>query len=116
MKYLRGFRLLGAVATLIFLVIFLHEPSFPTPDKLFVFVFFACMVFGLATKFFIRFFPFVGLLLIYESFRGLADQLNTHVNYTLSAKADQWLFGNLPTARLQGWLWRGHTSWYDYAL
>jgi membrane-associated phospholipid phosphatase len=56
------------------------------------------------------------LILVYESFRSIAHQLNAHVDYSFAPHLDKLLFGNLPTIYLQNWLWRGHTSWYDYAL
>lgn len=60
-----------------------------------------------------RLLPFVILILVYESFRSVAHQLNSHVNYTLAPHIDRLLFGKLPADYLQQWLWRGHTSWYD---
>ena len=30
---------------------------------------------------------------------------------------DRWIgFGQVPTIRLQGWLWQGHLEWYDHAF
>jgi membrane-associated phospholipid phosphatase len=110
------FRAAGIILTLIILAAFIRRPSFPTPDKLFIFALCLFMALGQATAFFKRLFPFVAVILIYESFRSVADKLNTHINYLLAPHIDKFLFGNLPTVYLQNWLWRGHTSWYDYAL
>ncbi|HET9721405.1 MAG TPA: phosphatase PAP2 family protein [Candidatus Saccharimonadales bacterium] len=74
------------------------------------------MAYGQAWELIRRLFPFVAVILAYESFRSVADRLNTHVQYMLAPHADTLLFGNLPTVYLQKWLWKGHTSWYDYAL
>ena len=74
------------------------------------------MIFGQAKEMLKRLLPFVILLLVYESFRGIAHTLNDHVNYTLAPFVDRHLFGNLPTVYLQNWLWKGHTSWYDIVL
>ena len=63
-----------------------------------------------------RLLPFVVILLVYESFRSVADSLNTHVNYTFAPHVDRLLFGNLPTVYLQNWLWHGHVQWYDILL
>lgn len=60
--------------------------------------------------------PFIAVLFAYESFRGIADQLNQNVNFTLAPKADEMLFGGLPTAKLQQWLWNGTISWYDFVF
>lgn len=61
-----------------------------------------------------RLLPFGLIILVYESFRSLADQLNGYVNYTLPPAIDNWLFGSLPTITLQDWWWKGHVSWYDF--
>lgn len=64
-----------------------------------------------------RFVPFVGLLLVYESFRGIVPHLNNHVHYTWMADVDKLLFfGQLPTAWLQHHLWHGHVQWFDFVL
>jgi len=107
---------LGVLGSVLCLVLFVRQPSFPTPDKLFVFLLFLFMAYGQAWELFKRLFPFVAVILVYESFRSVADKLNTHVDYLLAPHADKLLFGNLPTVYLQDWLWRGHTSWYDYVL
>jgi len=106
-------RIIGVAGVLACVVIFIHEPSFPTPDKLFIFLIFVFMMFNQAWQMTKRLLPFVALLLVYESFRGIADNLNTHVNYTLAPHIDRLIFGKLPAIYLQDWLWRGHTQWYD---
>src|SRR3990167_11153194 len=63
-----------------------------------------------------RIVPFVIVILTYESFRSIANHLNTHVNYTLAPNADKFLFGDLPTVYLQTWLWHGHVQWYDFVF
>lgn len=72
------------------------------------------MCFGQAEAMLKRLLPFVGLLIAYESFRGLAHHLNAHVHYTWMPNFDRWMFGVLPTARLQQWLWHGQVQWYDF--
>jgi membrane-associated phospholipid phosphatase len=106
----------GVVGALLSLSIFIKDPSFPTPDKLIVFLIFVFMSISQAKVMLSRLLPFVAILLVYESFRGIADSLNTHVNYTLAPHADRLLFGNLPTVYLQNWLWHGHVMWYDILL
>jgi len=109
-------RIIGLVSALAIVVFFAAEPSFPTPDKLFIFLFFIFLSLGQAKQMLIRLGPFVALLLIYESFRGIIPRLNNHVHYTLAPHIDRLIFGSLPTKSMQNWLWRGHTSWYDIAL
>ncbi len=106
-------QVVGVLGTAVCLGLFIHAPSFPTPDKLVVFLTFAFMIFKQAIEMLKRLLPFVILLLVYESFRGIAHQLNGHVNYTLAPHVDRIIFGKLPIDYLQQWLWRGHTSWYD---
>lgn len=113
-KIVRSFGVLGAVA---FIVVFIREPSFPTPDKIFVLMVLAGMAFGQTVEVLKRFTPFVILLLVYESFRGLASSINSHVNYGFMPWADRLMFGGrLPTKLLQNILWHGHVQWYDFVF
>lgn len=110
-------RVVGLIGILVFLIIFVHTPSFPTPDKILVFGTFLAMATGRAREFLKRFVPFVGLLLVYESFRGLVPHLNSRVNYLWMPTADRFMFfGRLPTRILQNWLWKGHVMWYDFVF
>jgi hypothetical protein len=111
-----GEQAIGAAGTVIFLALFIANPSFPTPDKLLIFLLFVFMMFNQALAMLKHLLPFVAVLLAYESFRGVADKLNSHVNYTLAPQVDRLLFGNLPTVYLQNWLWSGHVKWYDFAF
>lgn len=115
-RHNKAWRALGMAGTLVSLVIFVRSPSWPTPDKILVFLTFVFMSFGQATSMLKRFLPFVGLLLVYESFRGLADKLNHNVNFLWMPAADRWLFGALPTAWLQEHWWNGNVQWYDFAF
>ncbi len=107
---------LGLVGVLVSIGLFIRSPSFPTPDKLIIFLIFVFMIFKQAIEGIRRFGAFVVLILIYESFRSVADQLNTHVDYWLAPHFDKLIFGNLPTTYLQNWLWHGHVQWYDLVL
>lgn len=109
------FRLIGLLGVITCLVLFIRTPSFPTPDKLLVFLTFGFMMFGRGKALLLRLGPFVGLLLVYESFRGLVPKLNHRVEYHWMIWADDHLFGgSLPTTTLQHWLWHGHIQWYDF--
>jgi membrane-associated phospholipid phosphatase len=77
---------------------------------------FAAMIFSVALQMLKRFLPFVGLLIIYESFRGVANDLNHRIHYTWMPHVDRWLFGKLPTVWLQQHWWHGHVQWYDFAF
>ena len=115
MKF-RLWRLVGVLGTLSCLILFAFNPSFPTPDKILVFLTFVFMMFGSAKELLKRLLPFVGLLLVYESFRGLVPKLNSHVNYTWMPRVDRLLFGELPTITFQRWWWHGHVQWYDFVF
>lgn len=110
------FHTLGLVGTILLITIFAQSPSWPTPDKLLLFMTFASLTFGQARAMLKRFVPFVSLLLVYESFRGLAHQLNSHVHYLWMPAADRTIFGVLPTTWLQQQWWNGHVQWYDFAF
>lgn len=110
-------RIIGGLGALAYLAVFIHTPSFPTPDKLLVFAAFVAMAFGQAKELLKRFVPFVVLLLLYESFRGLVPHLNSHVNYGFMPAADRFLFfGHLPTRLLQAMWWHGYVQWYDFVF
>jgi membrane-associated phospholipid phosphatase len=79
-------------------------------------LFFVFLIFHKAKELLWRLGPFVVLILVYESFRSIADHLNSHVNYSLAPHIDSFLFGGLPTAYLQHWLWRGDVRWYDFVF
>ncbi len=110
------FQAIGLIGTILLITIFAQSPSWPTPDKLLIFMTFASLTFGQARAMLKRFVPFVSLLLVYESFRGLAHQLNNHVNYLWMPHVDRELFGVLPTSWLQARWWHGQVQWYDFAF
>lgn len=110
-------RYIGIVGALVYAGIFIRTPSFPTPDKLLVFLTLVAMGYGQAVQLLKRFVPFVVLLLVYESFRGLVPQLNTRVNYMFMVAADKLIFfGHLPTKLLQDLWWHGQVTWYDFVF
>lgn len=111
------FQLAGIVGVIACLVVFFRTPSFPTPDKLVIFLTFIFMVFGQAKELLRRFVPFAALLVVYEAFRGVVPHLNTHVNFLWMPGVDRWFaFGELPTVVLQRWWWHGSVQWYDFAF
>jgi membrane-associated phospholipid phosphatase len=107
---------IGVLGTVLCLALFVHEPSFPTPDKLLIFLAFIFMIFKQLAPMLKRLLPFVAILLTYESFRSLANKLNSHVDYLTAPHFDKFVFGNLPTVYLQNWLWDGHVRWYDFVF
>jgi hypothetical protein len=114
-KKYTAWQYLGVVGTLVCLGIFIRTPSFPTPDKLVIFLTFLFMIFGQAIAMLMRVLPFAAILLVYESFRGIAPYLNANVNWLWMPGVDR-LFANgaLPTVVLQNWWWNGQVQWYDF--
>jgi membrane-associated phospholipid phosphatase len=106
----------GVVGTVTCLYLFFRSPSFPTPDKLLIFLAFIFMVFKQLLPMLRRLLPFVLIILTYESFRSFADKVNTHISYTLAPHFDMALFGKLPTVYFQNLLWKGHVQWYDFVF
>jgi membrane-associated phospholipid phosphatase len=108
-------KVIGLAGSFFALSVFITQPSFPTPDKLLVFGILVAMIFSQGIEFLRRFGPFVIMLLVYESFRGLVPNLNTRVDYTILPAIDRFLFlGTLPTTSLQAILWNGSVQWYDF--
>lgn len=104
-------------ATILVLAVALlvYKRTFWTPDTLFIVLLAVSVVFGQTRAFLVRFLPLVSLLLLYELFRGVADDLNGTVHFTEMIDADRWLFfGSLPTVVLQEWWWHGVVRWYDF--
>lgn len=102
-------------ATLLVVFGFVVERSFWTPDTLFLLLLVLALAFGRMRDFLVRFVPFLGLLLVYDSFRSIADDLNGSVHFTEMINFDRFVFGGiLPTQWLQDMWWHGQVSWYDF--
>ncbi|MEO5628009.1 MAG: phosphatase PAP2 family protein [Candidatus Saccharimonadales bacterium] len=110
------FRIIGIAGTIAGAIIYVRNPSWPTPDKILVYLTFVFMAFGQAKAMLKHLLPFIVLLLVYESFRGLASTLNHNVNYLWMPGVDKLFFGNLPTSTLQNWLWQGKPMWWDFGF
>jgi len=110
------FRWIGVAGTLACLIIFIRDFSWPTPDKLLVFLTFVSMMFSQAWQMLKHLGPVVAIILVYESFRGMVPSLNTHVHYTMMIHADQLVSNTLPTVWLQQLLWHGQVVWYDFVF
>ncbi len=111
------FRAIGVLGTVAGTIVYARNPSWPTPDKILVYLTFVFMAFGQAKAMLKHLLPFIILLLVYESFRGLAPALNKNVNYMWMVDVDKFFFGGtLPTQTLQNWLWQGKPMWYDFGF
>lgn len=116
-RFKNTYRAIGLVGFIVYAVAYAVYPSFPTPDKILLFIILGAMIFSQAIAFTFRFVPFIAILYAYEAFRGLAHHLNTHVNYLWMPDVDRLVFfGHLPTRWLQDHFWNGSVQWYDFVF
>jgi hypothetical protein len=94
----------------------LRQGSWPTPDFLIPPLVLIAILMGRGWTFVIDWAPFLLLILVYEGFRGIADDLNARVHVEALISADRWLTGgSVPTLTLQKHLYHvGHVTWYDW--
>lgn len=110
-------RLVGIAGLGAFLGFYVAVPSYPTADKVAVAALLVAMAMGATRDFLVKFLPFFALLMAYESFRGIADDLNSRVEYDAMIAVDEWMFGGTtPTARLQSWFWDGSPGVLEFGL
>jgi hypothetical protein len=106
-----GIYLVGLVVGMLWLNISI------TPDRLALALFVAAIGLGQAVRFLRDWVPFIGIVFVYESLRGFADNLShEQINITSLIDADRWLsLGVVPTIWLQEKLFMaGSISWYDW--
>jgi hypothetical protein len=90
---------------------------FLSADRYFLILLVPAIALGVARAYVRDFLPFIALVLLYEEARGVAHSLHPHPFYEPMLTIDRWTgFGQVPTIRLQGWLWHGHLEWYDHAF
>lgn len=86
-----------------------------SPDQFFIFGLLGTAFAGKARAFLKDWLPFVLLFLGYEFLRGLVPYVSTHVHISQMIAADNFIFGFLPTVKLQSLLYNpAHLHWYDY--
>ena len=111
----RGLFIIRVLVLFLVALLLVSKRTFWTPDTLFVILFAVFVVFGQLRSFLVRFLPLVSLLLLYEVFRGVADDLNGTVHFTEMIEVDRWLFlGALPPSVLQSWWWDGSVGWLEF--
>lgn len=108
---------LRATVVLLALAILFFKRTFWTPDTLLLIVLIVGVVFGRTREFIVRFVPFLGMLVVYDSMRGIADDLNKSVHFMEMIQFDRWLTGGeLPTTIMQGWWWDGQVGLLEFYL
>lgn len=86
-----------------------------SPDQFFAFALIAVIFLGRTRQFLWDWVPVLLLLFGYEYLRGLAPQLSGRPNIWPMISADRYLFGFLPTIKLQDVLFNSNKlHWYDY--
>lgn len=117
-KRLRVVSCLAAAVYLIGTSAFLvTHGSWPTPDFLLPPLILVAVINGRGWQFVLDWAPFLLLILAYEGFRGIADNLNNRVHFVALIDADKWLLGNGATAPnyLQEHFFReDRVAWYDW--
>lgn len=91
--------------------------GWPTPDFLIPPLLLIAVFVGRGWRFVIDWTPFLLLILIYEGFRGIADDLSSSVHFQELIDADSWLLGSSRSAPeiLQDWFFvQGTVSWLDW--
>jgi hypothetical protein len=90
---------------------------FLSADRYFLILLVPAIALGAGRAYVRDFLPFILLVLLYEEARGVAHSLHPHPFYEPMITLDRWLgLGQVPTIRLQGWLWHGHLEWYDHVF
>ena len=91
--------------------------GWPTPDKVVIVGLVLAFLVAKPLTFLKDWMPFVFLLAAYEYLRGLVPSLGWAVHVQPLIRADEFLFGRLPTVILQDILWvPDHPTWYDYVF
>src|SRR5690606_34025393 len=112
-------RALAIAATLVYVIgmswFILRQGGWPTPDFLIPPLILVAIIYGRGWSFLVDWLPFLLLLLAYESFRGIADDLNSRVAIQELVDAERWLMGGIPTNELQARFFdRNNLAWYDW--
>ena len=90
---------------------------FLSADRYFLILLVPALALGAGRAYVRDFLPFIALVLLYEQARGVAHLIHPSPFYEPMILFDNWLgIGELPTTRLQDWLWQGDLQWYDHAL
>ncbi|MHB1342877.1 MAG: phosphatase PAP2 family protein [Thermoleophilia bacterium] len=117
---LRETRYLTALTAAYFLVttaLMALSGSWPTPDKLMIVGVLFALLLAKPKPFLRDWAPFVILFLAYEYLRGLVPSLGWTVNVHPLIRADEFLFGTLPTLTLQNALYSSAgPRFYDYLV
>lgn len=86
-----------------------------SPDQFFAFAVVATLVLGRTKEFLRDWIPVLILLFSYEYLRGIVPALTDRAHIYPLIRADNFLFGFIPTIKIQNELFHtSHLHWYDY--
>lgn len=86
-----------------------------SPDQFFLFALFGAIFLGRARLFILDWGPFLTGFFSYEFLRGLIPLISKKVHIFPMIHADLWLFGFIPSVKLQSMLYSPpNLHWYDY--
>ncbi len=92
----------------------LNDGEWMTPDKIFVVVMVVAILLGKVKSFFWDWSIFLFLLASYEYLRSKIPDVLLRTHTLGPIRAEEKLFGFLPTVKLQSLFFKGVPSWYDY--
>ncbi len=98
----------------ILVVVMITQGVEPLPDRFAVAMLLGAIILGRAKTFVADWIPFVGLVISYDYLRGLAPALSGRAHFLAQIDIDRGIFGVVPTVALQGLIFTGSPSWYDY--
>lgn len=87
-----------------------------SPDQFFALAILSAILIGRTKQFLLDWVPLLILFFGYEYLRGLIPELSRHAHILPMIVADHFLFGFIPTVKLQSMLFNSKMlHWYDYA-
>ncbi len=96
-------------------IFMLYHRAWLSPDQFFAFAILATLILGRVKQFIHDWVPVLLLLFGYEYLRGVIPFLAIHPHIFPMIYADQFLFGSIPTIKLQTILFSQSVNhWYDY--
>jgi len=117
-KTLDGHKIVGILTLVYILFVSIYMISHRiwfSPDQFFVFGLVGTTFIGKAKLFLKDWTPFIFLYLGYEFLHGLIPYVSSHVHIYQMINADNFIFGFIPTVKLQSLLYNPlQLQWYDY--
>ena len=93
----------------------LYHRAWFSPDQFFAFAILSTILIGKTKQFLWDWIPILLLLFGYEYLRGIVPQLTKNAHIVPMIMADNFIFGYIPTIKLQSLLYKANQlHWYDY--